>query len=115
MAYKSKEDQAKAAARHYKRNKKEIIKRSSARNRKQKEKNKEFVNRVKKMYGCVDCGESNPVVLEFDHVQGEKRKAISDMVCNYYSIETIKEEIRKCEIRCANCHRKKTHERMLGL
>jgi hypothetical protein len=52
------------------------------------------------------------VVLDFDHVKGEKKKAIADMVSNYYSIKTIKEEMRKCEIRCANCHRKKTHERM---
>lgn len=64
------------------------------------------------MFSCVDCGESDPVVLDFDHVKGEKRRAIADMVSNYYSIKTIKDEIRKCEIRCANCHRKKTHERM---
>ena len=113
MASKSKEDQAKAAARPYRANKEKIIARSSARNRRQKQKNKEFVDRVKRMNGCLDCGESNPVVLDFDHVRGDKSKAISDMVCNYYSIKTIKEEIRKCEVRCANCHRKKTNERML--
>lgn len=112
MAYKDKKDQARAAAKHYQENKEKIIARSSARNRRQKKKNKEFVDRVKRMYNCVDCGESEPIVLEFDHVRGEKRRAIADMVSNYYSIETIKEEIRKCEIRCANCHRKKTHERM---
>ncbi len=112
MAYKDKKDQARAAAKHYQENKEKIIARSSARNRRQKKKNKEFVDRVKRMYNCVDCGESNPVVLEFDHVRGKKRRAIADMVGNYYSIETIKKEIRKCEIRCANCHRKKTHERM---
>ena len=112
MPYKSKKDQARAAAKHYEENKEKIISRSSARNKRQRKKNKAFVDRVKRMYKCLDCGESDPIVLEFDHVRGEKRRAIADMVSNYYSIKTIKEEIRKCEIRCANCHRKKTHERM---
>ena len=112
MPYKDKKDQAKAAAKHYRKNKGKIISRSSARNKKQIKKNKAFVDRLKRMFNCVDCGESEPVVLEFDHVRGKKKKAIADMVSHSYSIETIKEEIRKCEIRCANCHRKKTHERM---
>ena len=112
MSYKNKKDQARAAAKHYRENKKKIIARSAARNKKQRKKNKEFVGRVKRMFSCVDCGESNPVVLDFDHVCGVKKRAIADMVGNYYSIETIKKEIRKCQIRCSNCHRKKTHERM---
>ena len=112
MPYKDKKDQANAAAKHYRENKGKIISRSSARNKRQRKKNKAFVDRVKRMFNCVDCGESNPVVLDFDHVKGEKKRAIADMVSNYYSIKTIKEEMRKCEIRCANCHRKKTHERM---
>lgn len=111
MPYKRREDRAAAAAKHYRNNKKKIISRSSARNKRQKKKNKEFVHRVKRRFSCVDCGESNPIVLEFDHVRGEKRKNIADMVVNYYSIKTIKNEMRKCDIRCANCHRIKTSER----
>jgi hypothetical protein len=112
MAYKRKEDQAKAAAKHYKENCEKIKARSKLRNTSQRKKNKAFINRVKRIYSCVDCGEGNPVVLDFDHVKGNKRGNISDMARWSYSLETIKEEIRKCEIRCANCHRKKTHERM---
>ena len=66
---------------------------------------------VKGMSSCVDCGESNPIVLDFDHVHGDKSHNISDMVNGSYAISSIKDEIRKCEIRCSNCHRKKTHER----
>jgi len=59
---------------------------------------------------CVDCGESNPVVLEFDHVRGRKKKAVGDLARQGYSIEAIQKEISKCVVRCANCHRVKTHK-----
>lgn len=60
---------------------------------------------------CVDCGESDIVVLEFDHLQ-DKEFAISQKIdCG---ISTIMKEIAKCEVRCANCHRKKTAERIGG-
>lgn len=59
---------------------------------------------------CIDCGQSNPVVLEFDHVRGKKRKAVGDLARQGYSIEAIQKEISKCEVRCANCHRIKTHK-----
>ena len=58
---------------------------------------------------CIDCNESNPIVLEFDHKDGEiKTKAISRMVGEGSSIEDIEKEIKKCDIRCANCHKIKT-------
>lgn len=58
---------------------------------------------------CVDCSESNPVVLEFDHVRGEKKFIISKAVSgSTRSWKLIKEEIDKCDVRCANCHRIRT-------
>ncbi len=57
---------------------------------------------------CVDCGEKDPVVLDCDHVSGEKQFNISDMIRNSKSWELILEELAKCEIRCSNCHRKRT-------
>lgn len=57
---------------------------------------------------CIDCGVSNPVVLEFDHVRGSKKLEISCMINGGFSWERILQEIAKCEIRCANCHRVKT-------
>lgn len=59
---------------------------------------------------CVDCGESDPVVLEFDHVRGIKTAEISAMARNACSWERIREEIDKCDVRCANCHRRRTAE-----
>ena len=56
---------------------------------------------------CVDCGETDPVVLEFDH-QRDKVKALSVLVAQAASWETLQAEIEKCQVRCANCHRRRT-------
>ena len=59
---------------------------------------------------CIDCGESNTIVLEFDHVRGRKKMAVAHMAQEGYSLEAIRKEINKCEVRCANCHRIRTHK-----
>ena len=56
---------------------------------------------------CVDCGETDPRVLDFDHLNNKKHN-ISTLISKEYSWDSILEEAAKCEIRCANCHRKKT-------
>lgn len=71
---------------------------------------KAWVNSYLKDHPCTDCKETNIVVLEFDHVRGEKKQDISRMV-NSCSIQAVKEEIGKCEVRCANCHRMATYLR----
>lgn len=55
---------------------------------------------------CADCGESDIVVLEFDHVK-DKEYGISQMMSKF-NWRRIEEEIEKCEIVCANCHKKRT-------
>ena len=58
----------------------------------------------------MDCGESDPIVLDFDHSKGRrKRAAIADLVRGgALRWGTILREIEKCEVRCANCHRRRT-------
>ena len=55
---------------------------------------------------CIDCGENDPVVLEFDHVR-DKKFTISSFARNH-TLKDVSEEIAKCEVRCANCHRRRT-------
>jgi hypothetical protein len=57
--------------------------------------------------GCIDCGEKDIVVLDFDHISNKKFN-VSTMVHDCVDLNKIEEEISKCEIRCANCHRRKT-------
>lgn len=59
---------------------------------------------------CVDCGETDPVVLDFDHLR-DKKWDISRMVAMGLRWELILEEIAKCEVRCANDHRRATKKR----
>lgn len=63
---------------------------------------------------CVDCGEPDPIVLEFDHVRGAKLFNLGDAVRLGYGIARIDEEINKCDVRCANCHRRVTFSRRKG-
>lgn len=59
---------------------------------------------------CIDCGERDPVVLEFDHRDQKKKfKIVAKMLSGHYSWQSVKREIEKCDIRCANCHRRKTY------
>lgn len=68
-----------------------------------------FIRKYKMLLGCADCGyKKHHVALDFDHVKGEK--LIN--VCNAKSISQAREEIRKCEVVCSNCHRIRTYERM---
>jgi hypothetical protein len=56
---------------------------------------------------CADCGGSFPsICMDFDHVSGVKLMAIGQM--GRYSVARILEEVSKCEVVCANCHRIRT-------
>lgn len=72
-----------------------------------RKRNRRFLCKILSKAECVDCGESDPVVLDFDHVRGNKTDAVTTMAAATASIKKLKKEIRKCEIVCANCHRRR--------
>lgn len=70
--------------------------------------NQEFVWDYLATHPCIDCGLTNPLVLEFDHLS-DKFKNVSNMMSG--SLTMLKTEIAKCDVRCRNCHIIKTYER----
>ena len=70
---------------------------------------KERYNKVaqyKSEHGCKVCGEKRHWVLDFHHRdEDEKEKNVSRMICKNFTWERIVEEMEKCDILCANCHR----------
>jgi hypothetical protein len=57
---------------------------------------------------CVDCGERDPIVLEFDH-RGDKENDVSILLGLSWKLVAL--EIAKCDVRCANRHRRVTAKR----
>ena len=92
---------------HYNSNRSYYIKKAKDRRHEDRERNRQFIIDFLSDKQCAACGEDDPVVLEFDH-QRDKVAAISKMINECYSIAAILQEIEKCEILCANCHRRKT-------
>lgn len=71
---------------------------------------KQFINRVKRRTVCPICGEKRYWVLEFHHKDKKEKEFNIAKMANYgYSIKKIKEELRKCIIICANCHKNIHH------
>jgi hypothetical protein len=103
--------QAQNARAHYRKNKDKKIKNTLKWNEQKRDWNYSFVYRwMRRFATCIDCGYGDIRALEFDHVRGEKYKGVKDMCHKTASIKRIKDEIRKCEIRCCNCHRIKTQK-----
>lgn len=82
--------------------------RNAERRAAQRDINREFVWNYLLAHPCVDCGEGDPIVLEFDHVSGKKEFSVGNAVYRGRSLTSIQEEIGKCVVRCCNCHKRKT-------
>lgn len=95
---------------YYRKNYTKMRLQSRAANAKRRKENKAYLEEYKRSKCCIDCGESNPIVFEFDHVRGTKVSNISTLA-GWATIALLEEEIAKCVIRCCNCHRIQTHLR----
>ena len=66
--------------------------------------------REQKAHPCTDCGKQYPpYVMDFDHIRGDKTNDVAYFPL--FSFARIAEEIAKCEVVCANCHRIRTERR----
>lgn len=93
---------------HYKRNKRAYL----DRNTRARLRHRALIRRVKSR-PCADCGVQYPYyVMDFDHRDGET-KIFGLNAVNRMTLPGILREIEKCDVVCANCHRERTHRRML--
>jgi hypothetical protein len=73
-----------------------------------KKKLRKFIFDYLCLHPCVDCGEKDILVLQFDHVMGDKKYNVCNMIGRCVSKKKLQTEINKCQIRCCNCHARKT-------
>jgi len=79
-----------------------------------REAKREYVARLKESTPCADCGRlGHFAAMDFDHLK-DKTHTISKLTNNASSISQLMQEIAKCEIVCAYCHRVRTYNRMMN-
>jgi hypothetical protein len=94
---------------HYARNRQYYIDKAQARNPVERHALRQQVLSYVAVHPCVDCGESDSAVLDFDHIDPTHKQApIGDMLARQMSWSRILAEVQKCVVRCANCHRRRT-------
>lgn len=94
---------------HYLRNRQTYIDNAAMRRSRILEQRTHFIIEFLEDHPCVDCGESDVAVLEFDHLS-DKSFDISGGIRDR-NWQSVLEEIAKCEVVCANCHRRRTAKR----
>ena len=99
--------------RYYQNNREKEIASAYARKKANLAENRRKIRKIKSTTPCADCGLLfKPHVMDFDHVRGNKRGNVSEMIRSNYSWASLEAEISKCVLRCSNCHREKTHRRL---
>lgn len=91
-----------------KRDYQKVKKHDNARSKARKDRAQEIIKDAKRR-PCADCGKEYPFyVMDLDHVRGVKMQSLSKARWMGWSEERIKNEIAKCDVVCANCHRERT-------
>jgi hypothetical protein len=69
-----------------------------------------WVCRYLELHPCVDCGSDDILTLDFDHEDpSSKIDDVMNMIRRGLAWENILAEVAKCSVRCADCHRRRTH------
>lgn len=102
MAYADKDKEKAAKNRHYLDNKDAYIRRKNERKRTLIE----WLQTYKSEHPCIECGESEPICIDFHHVDPAQKEVNVASLVNCGSLKKLQAEIEKCVPLCANCHRK---------
>ena len=93
---------------HYQRNKPSYLARNRSRRRNGRSAYWHWLMDYLTHHTCIDCGERNVVVLQFDHRDGTDKLSTIGAMLDHSSWAKLRAEVAKCDVRCANCHRVKT-------
>jgi hypothetical protein len=94
---------------HYEKNRDRYLEKARRRRRETIDERAAFITQYVQRMGCADCGERDPLVLEFDHL-GAKSFTIGASLRDRPWAEIL-DEIGTCDVVCANCHRRRTARR----
>jgi ribosomal protein S15P/S13E len=94
---------------HYRANKQRYVDQAGRRRRQLLDERIPWLVSYLREHPCVDCGESDPIVLEFDHLRDKEFGIASGIRSRPWP--DVLDEIAKCEVVCANCHRRRTTRR----
>lgn len=97
---------AEVAARHYAENRERERRRIYGNLGQLRSQNQRLLAEYLASHPCVDCGETDIVVLEFDHIAGKRGNV--RVLATSRTWNVVADEIAKCQVRCGNCHRRKT-------
>lgn len=91
---------------YYSENREDLVKQGISNNKRNR------LLKIERMYAfllehpCVECGETDPILLDFDHIDPTtKTSGVSELLIRNVGWERIQAEIDKCRILCVKCHR----------
>lgn len=95
---------------HYLNNINYYKKKAKISNSSSRERNMEYIIQYLQSHPCVDCGEKDIEVLEFDHIELVLGRGGRVTQMQHNSLSRLNKEIMKCEVRCGNCHTRRTRK-----
>jgi hypothetical protein len=111
MAYRDPARQLEYARKHYRQHKAAYLER----NNKRRAEMRAYVRELKESTSCADCKNDYPhYVMDFDHRDTSTKCDIVSKLMSNLSWKRLREEIEKCDIVCANCHRIRTFARRVA-
>lgn len=95
---------------HYQENRSAYLARAKSRRRRELPRIRQIIDEYVRTHPCIDCGESDGMVLDFDHRDRSLKRGIVSRLARSCAAGTVRAEMAKCDVRCGNCHRRRTAE-----
>jgi hypothetical protein len=98
------------ASTYYEKNKATVL----AATKKSVKKYKDQWRDYKATLSCVKCGQNHPATFDFHHVDRTTKEASINKLIKYRAFKQAMEEVKKCIVLCANCHRIHHHDERIA-